>query len=203
MGIAALVFDFGNVVGFFSHRRASERLAALAGLDADKVHRVLFGSRLEDDYESGRLTTAAFLAEVRRACGLTCADEVIAASYADIFWPNPDVCALLPRLARRYPLLMVSNTNDLHARRFQAQFAEELRPFRHRVLSHEVGARKPKREIFAHAERLAGCAPHELVFIDDLPGNVEGALACGWRGIVYAGVEELRQQLAALGVEVE
>ena len=81
------------------------------------------------------------------------------------------------------------------------QFEEELRPFRHLVLSHEVGVRKPKREIFVHAQRLAGCAPHELVFIDDLPANVEGAVACGWRGIVYTGVEELRRQLATLGVE--
>lgn len=201
MGIAALVFDFGNVVGFFSHRRASTSLAAHSALDADTVHRILFGGRLEDDYDSGRLTTADFLAEVRRACGLSCADEVIAASYADIFWPNVEACALLPRLAARYPLLLLSNTNDLHARQFLKQFEKELRPFRHLVLSHEVGARKPQREIFAHAQRLAGCAAHELVLIDDLPANVEGALACGWRGIVYTGVEELRRQLADLGVE--
>ena len=201
MGIKALVFDFGNVVGFFSHRRASERIAALAGSDADKGHRVLFGGALEDDYESGRLSTAAFLAEVRQACGLTCADEVIAEAYADIFWPNADVCELLPHLAEVCPLLLLSNTTELHTRQFRAQFDGALRHFRHLILSHEVGVRKPRREIYAHAQRLAGCAPQELVFIDDLPANVEGARACGWQGLVYTNAEELRRQLAALGIQ--
>ena len=203
MGIKGLVFDFGNVVGFFSHRRASERLAVHAAVDADAVGRFLFGGALEDDYESGRLTTADFLEAVRRECGLCCADEVIAESYADIFWPNLDVCALLPGLARRYPLLLLSNTNDLHARHFLKQFEEALRPFGHLILSHEVGVRKPKAGIFAHARRLTGCAPKELLFIDDLPANVEGARACGWQGIVYTGIEELRRQLAALDIRAE
>jgi glucose-1-phosphatase len=202
MTVRAVVFDFGNVVGFFSHRKATERLAPLAGVDADAFHAFVFGGRLEDDYESGRLTTAAFVEAVRGGCRLGCTDEAFAEAYGDIFWPNPGVCELLPALARRHTLLLLSNTNELHARRFRAQFADVLCHFGHLVLSHEVGARKPHPGIFRHAERLAGCHPGEMLFVDDLPANVEGARACGWHGIVYTGPEDLRRELAAHGVEV-
>ncbi|MBI1916288.1 MAG: HAD family phosphatase [Planctomycetes bacterium] len=200
MKVKALVFDFGNVVGFFSHRRAAERLAAHARLGADEVHCFLFGGQLEDDYESGRLTTADFLRRLREGCGLSCPDDVLADAYADIFWPNPEVCALLPSLAERCRLLLLSNTNDLHARKFLGQFEELLRPFAHRILSHEVGVRKPRPGIFAHAQQLADCAPEEIVFIDDLPANVVAAVACGWHGIVYTDLDSLRRDLAALNI---
>jgi putative hydrolase of the HAD superfamily len=200
MKVKVLVFDFGNVVGFFSHRRAAERLAIHSRLDADALHQFLFGGQLEDDYESGRLTTAEFLRRLREGCGLSCPDDVLAEVYADIFWPNPDVCALLPSLAECYRLLLLSNTNDLHARKFLAQFEELLRPFAHRILSYEVGVRKPRPGIFAQAQRLAECAPEEIVFIDDLPANVAAAVACGWHGLVYTDVASLRRDLAALNI---
>ncbi len=198
MNVKVLVFDFGNVVGFFSHRRASERLAAFARVDADAVYRFLFGGTLEDDYESGRLTTAAFRDRVRSACGVDCPDDVFDRAYGDIFWPNDEVCALLPALARRHPLLLLSNTNELHARHFLAQFREQLRPFRHLILSHEVGVRKPNPGIFAHARARAECRPEEVVFVDDLAANVEAARACGWHGVVYAGADDLVRHLVAL-----
>src|SRR6516162_1527488 len=50
MEIKVLVFDFGNVVGFFDHRRTSRRLAAHADLPADAIHAHLFDRSLEEDY---------------------------------------------------------------------------------------------------------------------------------------------------------
>jgi putative hydrolase of the HAD superfamily len=202
MKLRALVFDFGNVVGFFSHRRAAERLAAHAAVSADALHAALFSGRLEDDYESGRITTAEFLGQLRQSCGLTCADEAFAEAYADIFWPNPEVCGLLPQLRPRYRLFLGSNTTELHSRWFRRQFADVFGHFDALVLSHEVGARKPSAAFFEHCRRLAGCAPEECLFIDDLPANVAGAVACGWHGIVYTPEGALRRHLAELGVDV-
>lgn len=199
-GIAAIVFDFGNVVGFFDHRRTTQRLLAHSELAADTLHGQLFGGALEDDYESGRLTTPEFLARVREVCRLCCPPETVAAAWADIFWPNEEVAALLPLLKPRYRLLLGSNTNDLHARHFLRQFADTLRHFDHVVLSHQVGARKPKPAFFHHCQRLAGCPAEACLFIDDLPANVAGARACGWDGIVYSNGDALRQELQARGL---
>jgi FMN phosphatase YigB (HAD superfamily) len=201
MPIQTIIFDFGRVIGFFDHRVTTKRLAEHADLPVEEMHASLFEGTLEDDYESGRISTSEFLRRVREACRLTCPDEIIASAWADIFWPNEPICALLPRLKPRYRLLLGSNTNELHARQFCGQFADWLRHFDALVLSHEVGVRKPKAGFFEHCIRLAGCAPADCVFIDDLPSNVAGARACGLQSIVYSDFDDLCKQFTALGIE--
>jgi putative hydrolase of the HAD superfamily len=193
-----IVFDFGNVIGFFDHRLVTNRLVPYAGISADGVHALLWDSQLEDDYEAGRISTREFLRRVQEAARLCCSQEELIAAYEDIFWPNPEVIDLLPRFKPRYRLLLASNTNELHARKFLAQFAEPLRLFDHLVLSHLAGARKPKAAFFEHCQCLTNCAPDECLFIDDLPANVEGAQACGWQGIRYRPCVEVHRQLMEL-----
>jgi putative hydrolase of the HAD superfamily len=201
--IQTIVFDFGNVIGFFSHRLASERLARYSDRCVDEIHAILWNGQLEDDYEAGRIRTDDFLRQVRAECRLTCPDDVLRAAYADIFYaPNDEVIALLPRLKPRYHLLLASNTNELHAQQFVPQFADALRSFDGLVLSHEAGARKPSAAFFAYCQRLVHSAPDDCVFIDDLPANVAGARAHGWHGIVYTNVADLGRDLAALGISV-
>ncbi len=200
MSVKAIVFDFGNVIGFFDHRLTTTRLAAHTDMPADAIHAYLYGGRLEDDYESGRISGTEFLRQVRETCRLRCSEEVLAKAWADIFWPNEDVIALIPGLRPHYRLLVASNTNELHTQQFCRQFAEVFLHFDALVFSHAVGARKPKAAFFEHCQRLAGCAAAECLFIDDLPRNVAGAQACGWQGLVYVGIEDLRSRLAALGI---
>jgi putative hydrolase of the HAD superfamily len=200
MGTRAVVFDFGNVIAFFSHRRSAEQVARHTDMAPEAVEAYLYGGRLMEDYETGRITTPVFIGTARQTCRLRCTDEEFDVAYSDMFWPNDPVCALVPRLAGRWRLLLVSNTNDLHHRWFHRHFAETLGYFDALVLSHEVGARKPDRRIFEEARRRAGCAAEECLFIDDLPTNVEGARACGWRGLVYRPGDGLARELAALGV---
>jgi glucose-1-phosphatase len=202
MAIKTIVFDFGRVVGYFDHRLTTNRLAPGSGLSAEEMHTYLFGGPLEDDYESGRITTGEFLKRVRETCRLTCSEDTIAAAWADIFWPNLEVCALLPRLKPRYHLLLGSNTNELHARRFCEQFADWLQHFDALVLSHQIGVRKPKPGFFEHCTRLAACAAAECLFIDDLADNVAGARACGWQGLVYTNFPDLCKELTARGIEI-
>jgi putative hydrolase of the HAD superfamily len=198
----AIIFDFGNVVGFFDFRRALERLAPHTDLTLEQVRALLVGSKLEDDYESGRLTSDEFLYQLASLCRFRCDRTLLAEAFADIFWPNPDVTTLLPRLKGRYRLLLGSNTNDLHARQFRQQFADSLAHFHELVLSYEIGARKPKAAFFEHCQRLAGCPAGECVFIDDLPANIAGAEACGLKGIIYTDIVDLNRRLRELGVEI-
>ena len=200
--IQTIVFDFGNVVGRFDYGRTLESLRRHTDLTPQEIRAAIYAAELEDAYESGRLSTAEFLAKVRAVCRLNCADEVLRAAWCDIFWPNEEVCALIPQLKPRYRLLLGSNTNELHAGHFRRQFADTLRHFDALVLSHEVGARKPRPAFFEHCQRLAGCGPEGCLFIDDLPANVAGARACGWHGIVFTGAADLRTHLADLGVSL-
>ena len=198
--IKTIVFDFGNVLGFFDYDVAAAALAEHSDLPAGAIRAFIYGGDLEDAYEAGRVSSAEFLRRVREGCRLTCPDDVLARAYVDMFWPNDEVCDLVPRLRPAYRLLLGSNTTELHSRHFREQFAGVLRHFDGLVLSHEVGARKPRAEFFHAAGRVAGCPPEECLFIDDLPANVEGARACGWHGLVYRPGGDLARDLTRYGI---
>jgi putative hydrolase of the HAD superfamily len=91
----------------------------------------------------------------------------------------------VPLLKPRYRLVLLSNTNVLHFAHFRAQLAHALDQFDALVTSHEVGVRKPAEGIFRHAQGVVGCAPQQVLFIDDMPTNVAAARAFGWQGVVY------------------
>jgi putative hydrolase of the HAD superfamily len=196
--VTAIIFDFGNVLGFFDHRLATARLAKHSDLTPEAIYGLLHGGELEDDYESGRLSTADYLCRVRQRCRLRCSDDELTEAYSDIFWPNEELYPLLPRLKERHRLLVGSNTTELHTRQFRRQFADVLQHFDHLVLSHEIGARKPQPAFFKHCERFAECQAEECLLIDDIPANVAGAMACGWQGLVYTGFRSLCDRLQEL-----
>jgi FMN phosphatase YigB (HAD superfamily) len=202
MSITTIVFDFGNVVGFFSHRKAAAQLAAFGTASVEELYTFLFGGELEDEYESGSISSDALIKYVCNKFQLNCTPDQFALAFSDMFTPNEEVCALLPRLKPRYRLLLLSNTTELHAHHFLVQFAEQMKWFDHLVLSYEIGVRKPKPGIYQRCLKLAGSRPDQCVFIDDVPANVEGAKACGWQGLVYRRGEDLAAQLAQLGVEL-
>jgi HAD superfamily hydrolase (TIGR01509 family) len=203
MSITTVVFDFGNVLGFFSRRKAAEQLAKFGPASPNDVEAFLFAGKLEEDFELGAVTTHAFRRLVRDEFGLDCDDRRFDAAYTDMFHPNPDVCPLPRLLAKRFQLVLLSNTNPLHARRFLSQFADTLAPFHHRLLSFEVGCRKPDPDIYRRCQGIVDRPATECLFIDDMPENVDAARALGWRGIVYRPGDDLRRALAELGVEAE
>jgi len=198
----AIIFDFGNVLGFFDHNKTLRRLEPYTDMSAAEMYETVYQDRLEDDFESGRIGDIDFLNMFRGLCRLRCDNAVLGAAMADIFEPNPEVCDLIPRLKSRYRLLLGSNTNAIHSRQFRQQFGDVLSSFHSLVLSHEIGMRKPKAGFFQHCQQLAGCPANECLFIDDLPDNIAGAKAVGLQGIVYRPGEDFVGRLRGFGIEI-
>ncbi|HEX4589408.1 MAG TPA: HAD family phosphatase [Gemmataceae bacterium] len=200
--MANLFFDFGNVIGFFDNRIAVRRFVCDCDLGEDACLAAIYDGPLEDDFESGRITGDEF---IERACSAICyrgTRDKFRKEYEDIFRPNPAVCELTPRLAERHRLFLASNTNELHSAHFRRDFADVLRHFTALGQSFEAGARKPDRRFFDYCRNLAGCEANECLFIDDLPANVEGARAAGWRAIRYTDPANLRSELRQQGIDI-
>ena len=201
--IETIAFDFGRVIAHFDHGRTLGKLTAYTDMPQEEMFAHIYGGDLEDEFESGRIGEQEFLRRFRTVCRLGCEAEFLAEAVADIFWPNEPVCALIPQLKPRYRLVLASNTNPIHARKFVPQLADTLRHFDALVLSHEVGARKPSREFFEHLVRVAGTPAERCLFIDDLPANVAGAVACGLHGIAYTDADSLHSGLRQRGVVLD
>ena len=127
-------------------------------------------------YERGELLTLEFSDEFRRLIELDISHDDFAAAWSDIFWLNEPVAALIPRIAALgHPLILGSNTNELHSIQFRRQFAEVLSRFDRLVLSHEIGHIKPSSHFYLACASAAERLPQHCVFIDDMLENVEGA----------------------------
>ncbi len=197
-----IIFDLGNVVCFFDHGRTFEKLARFTDKTPEEMYAAVYAGPLEDKFERGQMPVTTFLREVRQAWQVRCDVEFLSHAMSDIFWANPEVCELIPKLKGRYRLVLGSNTNAVHARKFMKQFADVLSHFDALGLSYEFGTRKPDADFFHACLRLADAKAADCVFIDDLPANIEGARAAGLHGIVYRPNEGLADKLRALGVEV-
>jgi putative hydrolase of the HAD superfamily len=198
--IRTIFFDFGNVIAFFDHGRAVKRLAAFTNMDPVELALALYGGPLADDYECGFLSPEEYVREALLNGRLSCTPAEFLDSYTDIFWENPELTALVPKLKPRYRLVLASNTNASHFGRFSGDFASQLKHFDHLVVSHEAGARKPHVDFFAYAHQFAQASPSECVFVDDLPVNVETAVRFGWNGVVYRPDGTIGEKLRAAGV---
>lgn len=68
------------------------------------------------------------------------------------------------------------------------------------VVSGEVGLAKPDPRIFALAIRRCGLDPARTVFIDDSLRNVEAGAAAGLHAVHFLDPDQLRDELARLGL---
>jgi len=71
------------------------------------------------------------------------------------------------------------------------------------VISGEVGMRKPEERIYLHTVSRLELRPADVVFVDDLPVNVRGAVAAGLVGVRHESFEQTVPELEALfGLEL-
>jgi glucose-1-phosphatase len=200
--IRAILFDFGNVIGFFDHRRATRRFAPLSAMPEGEMLEAIYDGQLEHEFESGRLSGDEFLQKVRDLIGFRGTVDELRDGFVDIFTPNPPVIGLIPKLAKRHRLVLASNTNELHSAKYLRTFADTMNQFHALGMSWNAGVRKPKAEFFQYCLGLADCQPAEAVFVDDVEVNVDGAAAIGIGGIHYEPGMDLASELKSHGVEV-
>jgi glucose-1-phosphatase len=201
-----LIFDFGNVVGFFDYVRACERFAGQLGMTGPEFRDLLVDRgfpRLLAEFESGRIQPKAFASGVLEMSQIQLLYEDFVRAWEDIFWPNESIGRLITFLkSKGYLLYLGSNTNVLHATFYRRQFAETLDLLDGFILSYEVGHLKPAREFFDACVKTAGAPASACIFIDDLAENVEGARAAGLTALHYVDTPSLIADLRRAGVEV-
>lgn len=202
---SVVMFDFGNVLGFFDYGVIFGKLGARLGMTADAFRELVEAKGMKSilaDFEAGAIEPEEFSARVQAAVGLDVPFSDFVADWEDIFELNEPVAAVAADLkARGYTLVLGSNTNALHAAFYRRKFREALAAFDHVVLSYEVKAMKPGREFFRSCVEAVGVPAAGCVFIDDVEENVQGARDAGLMGVVYRDPAGLVADLRRLGVE--
>lgn len=205
--IAVIIFDLGNVIVRVSHLEIAQALAAGSADPRFQDPGDALAAAFDDTrgltvaYEEGRLSTEAFYRMVTEAMGLSMTPEEFARRWNTGFWEKTDVSALIRRLHGRYRLLLLSNTNELHYRHLEPQLPV-LSLMEQKILSYEVGMRKPSRAIYDRAIALAGVPPERIVYIDDVAAYTQAAAQLGIQAITFQSAEQLEPALRERGVVV-
>jgi putative hydrolase of the HAD superfamily len=201
MPIQAFLFDIGNVLLKFDFSKALRAIAHQSETrdEAETLDRI---DAVKQVYEDGRMSRAEFLEAVFRLLRYRGTEAEFIAAWEDIFDPVEATMALAARLAPRFPLFLLSNTNDIHLAYVRRRY-RVFEHFRGGTYSCEVQASKPGREIYEIACRAHGLTPERTFFIDDLAANIATARDLGFVAHRYDHRDHsaLEKSLCAAGVE--
>jgi FMN phosphatase YigB (HAD superfamily) len=194
--IRAVIFDLGRVIVPFDFSRGYRQISELTGLSASDIPGIIRPSGLVERFECGQMAPQDFVRELSVLLGLKCTYEEFCKIWSSIFLPETLVPEeLLKAIAKRYRLVLLSNTNAIHFEMIRAHYPL-LRHFHAFVLSYEVGAMKPAPAIYEKAVEAAGCLPDECFFTDDIAEYVEGARRYGIDAVQFHTFRQLEGELA-------
>jgi putative hydrolase of the HAD superfamily len=163
----------------------------------------VFGSGLEEKYETGLIDGEQFHEEFCRLTNSQTSKDKLLLAASDIFVANVAIFPLLAQLrARGFPIGILSNTCQAHWDYVQTRYLVLRDFFSPHILSYEVKSMKPNAKIYQRAVEQAGCEFQRCFFVDDRPENVAGAISAGMDAVLYHSVAELACQLARRGVNV-
>lgn len=204
-----IYFDLGNVLLHFDHDIACRQMAALAStprveITPQRVREVVFASNLNHEFEAGAITAEEFYRAFCEATQTSPDMAELAIAASDIFRANVQIKPLLGALlSARFPIGILSNTNIWHW-----QFITDGRyilfpsAFDAIALSFELKAQKPDKAIYQKAAELAGYAPEEIFYVDDLADNVVGAREAGFDAVQYTTAHDLAIELRKRGLRL-
>lgn len=198
--VSALFWDVGGVLLSNGWDRDGRSAAALRfRLDAEELERR--HDRVSDDFETGRLDLAGYLAT-------TVFDEPRSFSQGEFIefmrsrsHPHEAAiaCARSLRAGGRYVMATLNNESwDLNNFRIATFRLREIFPCF--FSSCYTGRRKPDSDAYRFALQVTQRAPDEALLLDDRRENLDAAARLGLRTLWVQDPARVREELAAVGI---
>lgn len=198
--IGAVAFDIGKVLLDFDYTILTRRMALQSEWDEAKLDAYLNQSPFLAKYESGLLSSTEFYKLIRNETGFMGAEADFAALFGDIFTPISQMIDIHKQIASSgVPTYTFSNTNEMAVRNISKNYDFWLL-FNGHILSHEVGALKPKPEIYEALEDIAGLSGEAIAYVDDLHVNCAAGGKRGWKVCCHKDANSSREFFRELGL---
>lgn len=193
------IFDLGNVLIYFSHKKMCEQIAKVYDTSFESIHDLLFKRKVAKDYELGLLSSEG----LHRKLSLTLGKEgdffSLMKAAADIFEANPDMLPIVQKLKKNGTrLILLSNTCEAHYNYAYSHFPI-VRLFDERILSFEVKMQKPNPLIFQKVITMAGGKISDCFYTDDIQENITAARKQGLDSELFTHAKTLEEQLLKRG----
>ncbi len=200
--IKAIIFDLGGVVISHSFEHTTNLMAKNFDVKSEDV--VNLYERMRKDWNLGKITVWDVAKEFNKLLPEAKPLKEIVNSWKKEHEKdstiNKEVLKILNSLRKKYKIVLLSNTIDLHYNaikktgiysRFDKLFA-----------SYKLGLMKPQPKIFKKVLSQIKVKPQEAVFVDDNEGHIKGAKNAGLKTVLFENAKDLAINLKSLGVEM-
>ena len=198
--VEAIIFDSGGVIHTDPMKEVHKDIAQTLGITDEEETRIW--REVHPKHGEGKTSVKEFWQEFLEKSGvqLEVPQDLLLREYVKGFKRNEGVLEIVKKLKiRGYKVAILSNSIAPHAEfNHQVGIYDE---FPIRILSHEVGVRKPDPEIYRLALKELGIEPQEAIYVDDNDDNVEAARKLGMSAIKYEDPGQLRSALSESGVQ--
>ncbi len=200
--IKAVIFDFGGV--FDQKHEALEGFRAAAArynLQPEAFYDLLYSGEAWQQAKLGAMNADAYWRMIMAQLGHEASADV-GAFRSELFAGHEldtGVVRIAQRLHRRLPLALLSNaTDELEMVLRERWGIDHL--FTVVVNSARAGVAKPDPRAYQLALDGLRCRPHEVLFIDDKPRNIDAAVELGIPSVLFTDAAALEQELVARGL---
>ncbi len=200
-GIDTIIFDLGGVILDISPAETESRFEKLGIAVTRELFHVTPEMNPFTMLEKGEIDEHEFYSGVRKTYNRELTDEQIFHAWDGMLlgW-TPERIDLIRRLRSHFRILLLSNTNRVHYESYTNSFRKEFgfafeELFDELYVSHEMGCRKPHRDIYEKLIAESGIVPDRAIFIDDTLINVNSARESGIRAYHLTGGEDIRDIL--------
>lgn len=198
--IQALIFDVGRVIVGVNVTRAMTTLGAGTRLPAEQVWAAIEADPCLREFQEGRLTPQEWHRHLTQRFGLELSFEQFCHAWNSALDPQPILSEdLFAGLAKRYRLVLLSNTDPIHVAYIETNFRFP-RYFHGRVYSCGARVSKPDPAIYEQALREAAVPPEAILYIDDAPACLEAGRRAGLDTILFRGAVGLLAELRQRGI---
>ncbi len=198
--IKTFIFDLGKVIVPFELDNHIKILESVCDLEYTEIRDKVFAAEELILFEKGEISARQLFEFLQKLLGLRMEFEEFVAAWNSIFSLEPIIApALIEKLAAKYRLIILSDTNRLHFDFIREHFPI-LDFFDDFVVSYELGYVKPAPEIFRAAVIKAECLAEECFFTDDKEINVRGAVEFGINAVQFHSPEQFAAELSKRGL---
>lgn len=188
--IKSIIFDLGNVIVNVDKSDFYKKIAEASGKSIAGAKDCCENSPARRDFERGKLSPQDFYRSFSEELSLTISFKEFARIYCDIFTLNKNVAEIIKKLKKRFRLILLSNTDEIHFEFIKKKF-KITRIFDDYVLSYQAKCRKPNPLIFFDAIKKAGALPFNIAYFDDIPEFVLIARLMGIKAFQYKSFKKL------------
>lgn len=185
-----IFLDFGGVILNIDFNKTQSAFEQLGVKDFNNFYSQSHASPVFELLETGKITAEEFYERFRNIVNLSLTNEQIKNSWNSLLINFiPESLQWIEINSKKFDLYLISNTNEIHYQAFMKMYNKQTgktdfnKLFKKAYYSHELGLRKPHKEIYETILKNENLKKEETILIDDTLKNIEGAIAVGWHAI--------------------